>query len=66
MLVLVVLVMVTVVIEEVVVIIISLLLNMNDDDNVTHTIWRMSIPVNIARATISIELNWKYASPTCK
>ena len=40
---------------------------MNDDSDVTHTAKRscmvgMSISVNTARATISIELNWKYAS----
>ena len=37
---------------------------MNDDSDVTHTAQggRMSISVNTARATISIELNWKYAS----
>ena len=39
---------------------------MNDDNDVTHTaqgaVVRMSISVNTARATISIELNWKYAS----
>ena len=44
----------------------NMIANMNDDGNChPHNVGRMSISVNRAQATISIELNWKYASTPC-